>query len=187
MKKISIFVLSLLGLGIIQKISAQVEGSSSNLEYTMTTEESIMLFGGFAIAVVVIFLFLARDTILRRKTSYDKEEHESKKDKTYEKYHSDWTDDYVDFTYTRYTEDDAEFSKASKNSSLPDYYKILGVPRDASQNEIKKRYRELAKKLHPDKSKGEKTDETMAEINKAYEILSHVERKKKYDKHLGVD
>ena len=187
MKKISMFVLTLIIIGITPSISAQVEGSSSNLEYSMTTEESIMLFGGFTVAVIAIFLFLARDAILQRKTSYDKEEHESKKDKTYEKYHSDWTDDYVDFTHTRYTEDDAEFSKAAKNSTLPDYYKILGVSRGSSQDEIKKRYRELAKKLHPDKSKGEKTDETMAEINKAYEILSHNERKEKYDKHLGVD
>ena len=68
-----------------------------------------------------------------------------------------------------------------------DYYKVLGVPKSASQMEIKKRYRELAKKLHPDKSKGEKTDEVMAKINKAYEILSHNERREKYDKHLGGD
>ena len=187
MKKISIFIFTVIFIGISQSTLAQVENTSSNLEYTMTNDESILLFGGFAVAVIGIFLYLARDTILRRKTAYDKEEHESKKDKTYEKYHSDWTDDYVDFTYTRFTEDDAEFSKAANNSTLPDYYKILGVPREASQDEIKNRYRELAKKLHPDKSKGKKTDETMAEINKAYEILSQRERKEKYDKHLKVD
>jgi len=187
MKKISIFVFTVIFIGISQSTLAQVENTSSNLEYTMTNEESILLFGGFAVAVMVIFLYLARDTILRRKTAYDKEEHESKKDKTYEKYHSDWTDDYVDFTYTKHTEDDAEFSKAAKNSTLPDYYKVLGVPRSASQMEIKKRYRELAKKLHPDKSKEEKTNEAMAEINKAYEILSQEERKEKYDKYFIVD
>ena len=187
MKKITISIFIIVMIGMFQSIFAQGNESSSNLEYAMTTEESVILFGGFALAIVGIFLYLARDTILRRKTSYDKEEHESKKDKTYEKYHSDWTDDYVDFSYTRYTEDDAEFIKAAKSSTLPDYYKILEIPRSASQDEIKKRYRELAKKLHPDKSKGEKTDETMAEINKAYEILSHPERKEKYDKHLGVD
>jgi len=174
-------------VGLSQSIFAQEERSSSNLEYSMTPEESMILFGGFALAVIGIFLFLARDTILRKKTAYDKEEHESKKDKTYEKYHSDWTDDYVDFTYTKFTEDDAEFSKAAKNSTLPDYYKILGVPYSASQEEIKKRYRELAKKLHPDKIKGEKTDETMVEINKAYEILSQKERKEKFDKHFNFD
>jgi molecular chaperone DnaJ len=187
MKKLSMFVLTIIWIGITQSTLAQGEGSSSNLEYAMTNEESIMLFGGFAVAVVGIFLFLARDSILRRKTSYDKEEHESKKDKTYEKYHSDWTDDYVDFTYAKFTEDDIEFRKAAKNSTLPDYYKILDIPRSATPDEIKKRYRELAKKLHPDKSKGEKADEAMAEINKAYEILSQKERKEKYDKHLSVD
>jgi len=186
MKEINTLVFTLIVLGIFQSTSAQIENPSANLEYTMTTEENIILFGGFALAVVAIFLFLARDTILRRKTTYDKEEFESKKDKTYEKYHSDWTDDYIDFTYTRPTEADAEFRKAAKNSSLPDYYKILDVPRDASQYEIKKRYRELAKKLHPDKSKEEKPDETMAKINKAYEILSNTEIKEKYDQHLNV-
>jgi len=186
MKKINNLVFTLLLLGIIQSASAQIENSSSNLEYTMTTEENIILFGGFTLAVVAIFLFLARDTILRRKTMYDKEEFESKKDKTYEKYHSDWTDDYVDFTYTRPSQADAEFRQAAKNSTLPDYYKILDVPRNASQNEIKKRYRELAKKLHPDKSKEEKPDETMAKINRAYEILSNTEIKEKYDQHFNV-
>ena len=67
------FVLTLIMVGMTHNAFAQVEGSSSNLEYTMTTEESILLFGGFVIVIVGIFLFLARDTILRRKTSYDKE------------------------------------------------------------------------------------------------------------------
>jgi len=163
------------------------QNTNSNLEYNMSTEEQFMLFGGFAIAVVGIFLFLARDTILQKKTKYDKEEFESKKDKTYEKYHSDWTDDYVDFTYKRPSKDDSEFRKAARNSTLPDYYKILDLPRNATQEEIKKKYRELAKKLHPDRSKNEKTKEMMAEINKAYEILSDNERKEKYDRYLNVD
>jgi molecular chaperone DnaJ len=187
MKKSSIVVLTIVFLGMFQITLAQVDNSSSNLEYNMTTEEQIMLFGGFAIAVAGIFLFLARDTILRRKSLYDKKEYESKKDKTYEKYHSDWTDDYVDFTYTRHTKDDEEFRKAVKNSNLPNYYKILDIPKTASQDDIKKRYRELAKKLHPDKSKEKKTEEAMAEINQAYEVLSNQERKEKYDKYLGDD
>jgi len=186
MKKINTLVFTLLFLGTFQSVFAQVENSNANLENTLTTEENIILFGGFALAVVVIFLYLARDTILRRKTIYDKEEFESKKDKTYEKYHSDWTDDYVDLSYTRPSQADAEFRKAAKNSTLPDYYKILDVSRDASQYEIKKRYRELAKKLHPDKSKEEKPDEIMAKINMAYEILSNTEIKKKYDQYLNV-
>ena len=187
MKKFSSAVLAIIFLGIFQVSFAQVDNPSSNLEYTMTNEEQIMLFGGFAVAVVGIFLFLARDTLLRKKTTYDKKEYESKKDKTYEKYHSDWTDDYVDFSYTRSTEDDEKFRKAAKNSNLPNYYKILKIPRNASQEEIKKQYRELAKKLHPDKSKEKKTEEVMAEINEAYEVLSNQERKEKYDKYLGED
>jgi len=187
MKTLGLLVVTFIFIGGLQMASSQPESSSSNLEYTMSNEESIMLFGGFAIAVIGIFLFLARDSILQRKTTYDKEEFESKKDKTFEKYHSGWTDDYVDFTYTRPTEVDDEFRKAAKNSTLPNYYKVLGIPQNSSQDEIKKRYRELAKKLHPDKSKGEKTDDAMAEINEAYDILSQKERKEKYDKHLKSD
>ena len=174
-------------LGTFQTAVAQVEDSSSNLEYSMTNEEKIILFGGFVVAVTGIFVYLARDFILRKKTDYDKKEFDSKRDRTYEKYHSDWTDDYIDFTYTRPSEDDEEFRKAARNSNLPDYYKTLGISRDSTPDEIKKRYRELAKKLHPDKSKEVKTDETMVEINKAYEILSNKERKEKYDRYLGVD
>jgi len=183
-KIIAIFALVICGLS--QVVFAQ-QDTNSNLEYIMTAEEQVTLFGGFAIAVIGIFLFLARDTIFRKKTKYDKEEFESKKDKTYEKYHSDWTDDYVDFTYTRPSQDDAEFRKAARNSTLPDFYKILDIPKTANQEEIKKKYRELAKKLHPDKSKDEKTKEIMAEINKAYEILSDKDRKEKYDKYFNAD
>ena len=187
MKKISSFLTLFIFLGMAANTYAQVEDSSSNLEYLMSTEEKIMLFGGFAVAVVGIFLFIARDLIFRKKTKYDEQEFESKKDKTYEKYHSDWTDDYVDFTYTRPSEDDERFRKAARESTLPDYYKILEISRTASQEEIKKKYRELAKKLHPDKSKDKSTEDSMAEINKAYEILSNKERREKYDKYLNVD
>jgi len=183
--KITIFILAFLIVGFFHISFAQE--SSSNLEYSMTMQEQIMLFGGFTLAVIAIFLFLARDIIFRKKTKYDKEEFESKKDKTFEKYHSDWTDDYVDFTYTRPSQDDSEFRKAAKNSNLPNYYKILGLGKTATPEEIKTKYRELAKKLHPDKSKDEKTKEKMAEINRAYEVLSDEKRKERYDKYLGED
>ena len=183
--KITIFILAFLVVGFFNISFAQE--SSSNLEYSMTMQEQIMLFGGFTLAVIAIFLFLARDIIFRKKTKYDKEEFESKKDKTFEKYHSDWTDDYVDFTYTRPSQDDSEFRKAAKNSNLPNYYKILGLGKTATPEEIKTKYRELAKKLHPDKSKDEKTKEKMAEINRAYEVLSDEKRKERYDKYLGED
>ena len=156
------------------------------MELEVSDEEKIILFGSFAIAIIVIFLFLARDTILRRKTSYDKENHESKKDKTYEKYHSDWGDDYEDIGSRRNTKEDREFREAAVNDELPNYYEILGIPRDATQGEIKKKFRELAKKTHPDKTK-EDTEEEMVELNKAYEVLSDKVNRKKYDRYLKVD
>jgi curved DNA-binding protein len=63
-----------------------------------------------------------------------------------------------------------------------DYYKILGVDKNASQDEIKKAYRKLAVKYHPDKNPGDKeTESRFKEINEAHEVLSKPEKRKKYD------
>ena len=63
-----------------------------------------------------------------------------------------------------------------------DYYKILGVSKQASQDEIKKAYRKLAVKYHPDKNKDDKTaEERFKEISEAYEVLGSPEKRKKYD------
>jgi molecular chaperone DnaJ len=70
---------------------------------------------------------------------------------------------------------------------LPDYYKILESPQNATDEEIKKQYRHLAKKIHPDKNKEEKSEEIMIQINKAYEVLSNKELRKKYDMYLNRD
>ncbi len=68
-----------------------------------------------------------------------------------------------------------------------DYYQILGVSKDATQEEIKKAYRKLAKKYHPDKNKGNKeAEEKFKEISEAYAVLSDPEKRKKYDQ-LGAD
>jgi curved DNA-binding protein len=68
-----------------------------------------------------------------------------------------------------------------------DYYKTLGVNRNATQEEIKKAYRKLAVKFHPDKNKGDKSaEERFKEINEANEVLSDPEKRKKYDL-LGED
>jgi len=63
-----------------------------------------------------------------------------------------------------------------------DYYKILGVKKTASDSEIKKAYRKLAMKYHPDHTKGDKSaEETFKKISEAYAVLSDQEKRKQYD------
>ncbi|MCQ2318584.1 MAG: J domain-containing protein [Bacteroidales bacterium] len=68
-----------------------------------------------------------------------------------------------------------------------DYYKILGVGRSASQDEIKKAFRKLAVKYHPDKNPGDKAaEEKFKEITEAYEVLGKEDSRRKYDE-LGAN
>ena len=63
-----------------------------------------------------------------------------------------------------------------------DYYKLLNVPRGATADEIKKAFRKLARKHHPDVNPGDKKAEMkFKEINEAYEVLSDPDKRKKYD------
>lgn len=65
---------------------------------------------------------------------------------------------------------------------MKDYYKILGVAKTASENEIKKAYRALAKQYHPDTNPNDKAiEDKFKEINEAYEILSDKNKKQEYD------
>uniref|UniRef100_A0A0K2TCD7 J domain-containing protein n=2 Tax=Lepeophtheirus salmonis TaxID=72036 RepID=A0A0K2TCD7_LEPSM len=62
-----------------------------------------------------------------------------------------------------------------------DYYQILDIGRDSSESEIKKAYRKLALKYHPDKNKSEEAEDKFKEIGEAYEVLSDEDKKRVYD------
>ena len=65
-----------------------------------------------------------------------------------------------------------------------DYYKILGIDKNSTEAEVKKAYRKLARKYHPDLNPNDKeAEQKFKEVNEANEVLSHPENRKKYDQY----
>ena len=159
----------------------------SNEYDTINESDQILIFSISGIVIVGMVIFLARHSIIRKKTEYDTGEWNSKKNRDYEKYHSDWMSDEVNFERDGKKKlTDEEFRKITISSNnLPNYYEILQIQKNTSQAEIKKQYRHLAKKWHPDREKSPDAERKMMQINMAYEVLSNPKRRKMYDQYFS--
>jgi molecular chaperone DnaJ len=158
----------------------------NNGDSSISESDQLLIFSTAVIVIIGTIIFLARHSIFRKKTEYDTGEWQSKKNRDYEKYHSDWMSDEVNFEREgkeKLTDD--EFRKSLSANNLPDYYEILQVNMNTSQDEIKNQYRILAKKWHPDREKSLDAEKKMAQINMAYEVLSNLKRRKMYDQYFS--
>ena len=162
----------------------QVNPPSAVDDVYITQEDLVLTFVIASIIVVGIFVYLARNIILRKKTKYDQLDLDSKKNRDYEKYHSDWSNEEFG-TRKNASINQKEFDEMLKNKTLPNYYEVLGITQSATSNEIKEKFRLLAKEWHPDKRK-DSSDQKMTEINNAYEVLSNPELREKYDKYFKL-
>jgi len=158
----------------------------SNGANNLSESDQITIFAIAAMIIIGVLVYLARGSFTRKKTEYDAGEWESKKNRDYEKYHSEWMSDEISFERTSKDKlSDEEFRESLLNENIPDYYAILQVSKDASQDKIKKQFRLLAKKWHPDKKQSNDAEEKMAQINMSYEVLSDRKRRKMYDQHFA--
>jgi molecular chaperone DnaJ len=154
----------------------------SNGNYGISESDQVIIFSIAGAVIVGVLVFLARGTIFRQKTEYDKRDWASKKNRDYEKYHSEWMSDEIKSGRKEETKfSDEEFRKSLLENNIPDYYAILEVQKNANQAEIKNQFRTLAKKWHPDKKQDVHAEKKMAQINMAYEVLSNTKRRKMYD------
>ena len=153
---------------------------------SLSESDQIIIFGFIGIIIISVLIYLARHSIVKKKTEYDVGEWASKKNRDYEKYHSEWMSDEISFERKGKNKlSDEEFSKSLLNKNLLDYYAILQVEKNANQDEIKKQFRLLAKKWHPDKKQSSDAEEKMSQINMAYEVLSNPKRRKMYDQYFS--
>ena len=158
----------------------------SNEHDTISESDQLFIFSISGIVIIGTVIFLARHSIIRKKTEYDSGEWDSKKNRDYEKYHSDWMSDEVNFERDGKKKlTDEEFRKSLLANNLPNYYEILQIQKNTSQAEIKNQYRQLAKKWHPDREKSPGAERKMMQINMAYEVLSNPKRRKMYDQHFS--
>jgi len=153
---------------------------------SLTESEQMIVFAIAAAIIISVLIFLARGSIFRKKNEYDTGEWESKKNRDYEKYHSEWMSDEISFERKGKNKlSDEDFRKSLLSKDIPDYYAILQIQKTASQNEIKNQCRSLAKKWHPDRKQSDDAEKKMAQINMAYEVLSNTKRRKMYDQHFS--
>jgi len=153
---------------------------------SLTESEQMIVFVIAAAIIISVLIFLARGSIFRKKNEYDTGEWESKKNRDYEKYHSEWMSDEVSFERKGKNKlSDEDFRKSLLSKNLPDYYAILQIQKTASQDEIKSQFRSLAKKWHPDRKQSDDAEKKMTQINIAYEVLSNIKRRKMYDQHFS--
>ena len=153
---------------------------------SLSESDQIIIFAFFAIIIISVLIFLARHSIFKKKTTYDVGDWASKKNRDYEKYHSEWMSDEISFEREGKNKlSDEDFRQSLLGKNLPDYYVILQIQKTASQNEIKSQFRSLAKKWHPDRKQSDDAEKKMAQINMAYEVLSNTKRRKMYDQHFS--
>ena len=115
---------------------SQVNPPSVVEEIYITQEDLITTFTICIIVVAGIFVYLARNIILRKKTKYDELDLDSKKNRDYEKYHSEWTDEEIFGSRKKNTMNQKTFNKMLKNKTLPNYYDVLGIEQSASAEQV---------------------------------------------------
>ena len=179
---------------------AHAQGAADGEDVGPSPSDLVLLFAVSIAAVAGIALYISREAIARKKTSYDRGSYESQRNRDYEKYHSGWGDESAAGRGAGVLDDDFDDDdfdddfgggggSGAADGRFPDYYGVLGLGRNAGPGEVKQRYRELAKEAHPDRAGGAPGGgdavRRMALINEAYEVLSDPDRRKRYDLWLG--